>query len=482
MKFIPHDYQRYCITRIIQDECLALFLDMGLGKTVITLTAVCDLIFNRFQVGRCLVIAPKKVAEDTWTREQGKWDHLKLLKVQPVLGPKPRRVKALNSPGNIFVVNRENVPWLVDYYRNAWPFDMVVIDESSSFKSHQAKRFKSLKNVRRHIRRLVELTGTPSPNGLTDLWAQVYLLDGGQRLGRTLTEYRNNYFFPAARNATTVFSYEPRPGAEEEIQGLIRDICISLSAKDYLDLPERVEDIRYIQLDAKARKAYGEMERERILELPDGVLDAGSAAVLSGKLLQLANGAVYHTAESVSSDEATLSREVVEIHGNKLEGFMELVEELGGNHALVFYNFQHDLERLRRALGKTGLAVRELKGPADITDWNGGRIDILLAHPASVAYGLNLQQGGNHVIWFGLNWSLELFQQANARLHRQGQEHTVFIHYLLAAGTVDEDVMDALRRKDNCQAALLEALKARVGKYFQGKNQGGGNKDGKYQD
>lgn len=482
MKFIPHDYQRYCITRIIQDECLALFLDMGLGKTVITLTAVCDLIFNRFQVGRCLVIAPKKVAEDTWTREQGKWDHLKLLKVQPVLGPKPRRVKALNSPGNIFVVNRENVPWLVDYYRNAWPFDMVVIDESSSFKSHQAKRFKSLKNVRRHIRRLVELTGTPSPNGLTDLWAQVYLLDGGQRLGRTLTEYRNNYFFPAARNATTVFSYEPRPGAEEEIQGLIRDICISLSAKDYLDLPERVEDVRYIQLDAKARKAYGEMERERILELPDGVLDAGSAAVLSGKLLQLANGAVYHTAESVSGDEATLSREVVEIHGNKLEGFMELVEELGGNHALVFYNFQHDLERLRRALGKTGLAVRELKGPADITDWNGGRIDILLAHPASVAYGLNLQQGGNHVIWFGLNWSLELFQQANARLHRQGQEHTVFIHYLLAAGTVDEDVMDALRRKDNCQAALLEALKARVGKYFQGKNQGGGNKDGKYQD
>lgn len=474
MKFVPHDYQRYCITRIIQDECLALFLDMGLGKTVITLTAVCDLIFNRFLVGRCLVIAPKKVAEDTWTREQGKWDHLGLLKVQPVLGPKGRRIKALNSPGNIFVVNRENVPWLVDYYRNDWPFDMVVIDESSSFKSHQAKRFKSLKNVRRHIRRLVELTGTPSPNGLTDLWAQVYLLDGGQRLGRTLTEYRNNYFIPAARNATTVFSYEPRPGAEEEIQGLIRDICISLSAKDYLELPERVEDVRYIQLDAKARKAYAEMERERVLELPGGLLDAGSAAVLSGKLLQLANGAVYHTAESIAADEATQTREVVEIHGNKLEGFMELVEELGGNHALVFYNFQHDLERLRRALGKTGLAVRELKGPKDITDWNGGRIDILLAHPASVAYGLNLQQGGSHVIWFGLNWSLELFQQANARLHRQGQEHTVFIHYLLAAGTVDEDVMDALRRKDSCQAALLEALKARVGKYLQGREQEGG--------
>lgn len=473
MRFVPHDYQRYCITRIIQEEALALFLDMGLGKTVITLTAVCDLIFNRFLVSRCLVIAPKKVAEDTWTREQDKWDHLNLLKIQPVLGAKEKRIRALNSPGNIFVINRENVPWLVDHYRNDWPFDMVVIDESSSFKSHQAKRFRALRNIRRHIRRhirrLVELTGTPSPNGLTDLWAQLYLLDGGQRLGRTLTEYRNNYFVPASRNATTIFSYEPLPGANEKIQELIRDICISLSAKDYLSLPDRIDNVRYVQLDARARRAYEEMERERILELPDGALDAGSAAVLSGKLLQLANGAVYHTTESVIDDRAAERREVIQIHDNKLEGFLELLEELGGKHALVFYNFQHDLDRIHRVLAKTKLVVRELKGTADIADWNAGRIDILLAHPASVAYGLNLQEGGSDVIWFGLNWNLELYQQANARLHRQGQKHTVYVHHLLAAGTVDEDVMSALRRKGDCQAALLEALKARVGKYIQAK-------------
>lgn len=467
MKFIPHDYQRYCIVRIIQDAALALFLDMGLGKTVITLTAVNDLVFNRCQVGRCLVIAPKKVAEDTWTREQSKWDHLSLLRIRPVLGARERRIKALNSPGNVFVINRENVPWLVDYYRNGWPFDMVVIDESSSFKSSQSKRFRALKNIRGHIRRLVELTGTPSPNGLTDLWAQVYLLDGGARLGRTLTEYRNNYFSPASRNATTIFSYEPREGAGEKIQELIRDICISLSARDYLELPERIDNIRYVRLDAKARRAYDEMERERILELPEGVLDAGSAAVLSGKLLQLANGAVYRTQEFVQEDRAAERKEVVEIHDNKLEGFLELLEELNGRNVLVFYNFQHDLARIRRLLAKTGLSVRELKTPADIADWNAGKINILLAHPASVAYGLNLQEGGNDVVWFGLNWNLELYQQANARLHRQGQKHTVYVHHLLAAGTVDEDVMAALQRKGDCQAALLEALKARVEKYFQ---------------
>lgn len=465
MKFIPHNYQRYCITRIIQDPALALFLDMGLGKTVITLTAVNDLIFNRFLVRRCLVVAPKKVAEDTWTREQSKWDHLGLLKVLPVLGTAGKRIRALNSPGQVYVINRENVPWLVDYYRNDWPFDMVVIDESSSFKSHKAKRFRSLRNVRGHISRLVELTGTPSPNGLTDLWAQMYLLDGGERLGRTLTEYRNNYFVPASRNATTIFSYEPVDGAEESIRSLIGDICISLSAKDYLELPERLDNIRYVQLDAAARKAYTELERQRILELPGGTLDAGSAAVLSGKLLQLANGAVYRTPDITEDGAAARAREVMEVHDNKLEAFTELVEELNGRHALVFYNFQHDLERLKRVLGKKALTVGELKGPADIGAWNAGKTDILLAHPASVAYGLNLQEGGSDVIWFGLNWSLELYQQANARLHRQGQRSTVRIHHLVVAGSVDEDVMGALDRKGDCQAALLEALKARVDKY-----------------
>lgn len=467
MRFVPHNYQRYCIVRIIQDKALALFLDMGLGKTVITLTAVNDLIFNRFQVNKCLVIAPKKVAEDTWTREQSKWDHLSLLKIRPVLGAKNKRIRELNSPGNVFVINRENAPWLVDYYRNDWPFDMVVIDESSSFKSHQSKRFKALKNIRGHIKRIVELTGTPSPNGLTDLWAQLYLLDGGKRLGKTLTEYRNNYFFPSARNATTIFSYEPRPGADEKIQELIRDICISLSAKDYLELPERIDNIRYIKLDAKAQRAYDELEREGILELSDTVLDAGSAAVLSGKLLQLANGAVYHTAEYIEDDKAREEKAVIEIHDNKVEGFLELIEELNGKHALVFYNFQHDLTRLERALAKTKLIVRELKNSRDIADWNAGNIDILLAHPASVAYGLNLQEGGSDVIWFGLNWSLELYQQANARLHRQGQKHTVYVHHLVVAGSVDEDVMAALQKKSDCQAALLEALKARVEKYIQ---------------
>ena len=258
MRFMPHNYQRYCISRVIQETSMALFLDMGLGKTVITLTAVCDMIFNRFLVGKCLVIAPKKVAEDTWTREGEKWDHLGPLRIRPVLGTRAKRIKALNSPGHVFVINRENVSWLVEYYRNDWPFDMVVIDESSSFKNPQAKRFKSLKSVRGHIKRLIELTGTPSPNGLTDLWAQIYLLDGGERLGRTLTEYRNNYFVPAARNGTTIFSYEPRPGAEERIQELIRDICVSLSAKDYLTLPEMIDNVRYVKLDARALKPYGE--------------------------------------------------------------------------------------------------------------------------------------------------------------------------------------------------------------------------------
>lgn len=460
MKFIPHNYQRYCITRIIQDTALALFLDMGLGKTVITLTAVNDLIFNRFLVTKCLVIAPKKVAEDTWTRERSKWDHLGLLRVVPVLGSKNNRIKALNSPGQVYVINRENVPWLVDYYRSSWPFDMVVIDESSSFKSHQAKRFKALKNIRRHIKRLVELTGTPSPNGLTDLWAQLYLLDEGQRLGRTLTEYRNNYFFPASRNATTVFSYEPRKGAEETIRDLIRDICISLSAKDYLELPDRIDNIRYVKLDSKARKAYTELEREKILELPDTVLDAGSAAVLSGKLLQLANGAIYN-----QTKENPEAREAIPIHDNKLEAFLELLEELNGSPALVFYNFRHDLERIRKALAKSRLTVRELENSQDITDWNQGKTDILLAHPASVAYGLNLQDGGCNVIWFGMNWSLELYMQANARLHRQGQKHTVYIHHLVVSDSVDEDVLAALQKKEDCQTALLEALKARIEKY-----------------
>lgn len=462
MKFVPHDYQRYCINRGLQQSELALFLDMGLGKTVVTLTIVNDLRYNRFLIRKCLVIAPKKVAEDTWTREQSKWDHLHLLKVIPVLGSAAKRIRALNSPGDVFVINRDNVQWLVDYYQNDWPFDMVVIDELSSFKSHRSKRFKAMKNIRGHINRILGLTGTPAPNGLIDLWAQIYLLDGGQRLGWTITEYRNNYFTPASRNATTIFSYEPLPGAEEIIQNQIKDICISLQAKDYLQLPEKITNIRYIKLDAKAQKAYDTLEKQRILEMQDEIIDAGSAGILTGKLLQLANGAVYANTDPADPKQ----REIIEIHDNKIEAFLELIEAEEGNHMLVFYNFQHDLIRIKRALEKRkSLRVRELKTNTDISDWNSGKVDILLAHPANTAYGLNLQDGGNVVVWFGLNWSLELYQQANARLYRQGQQKPVYIHHLVVSGSVDEDVMAALEKKDDCQMALLNAIKARVDKY-----------------
>lgn len=465
MKFVPHDYQRYCITRILQEESLALLLDMGLGKTVITMTAINDLRYNRFAIRSCLVIAPKKVAEDTWTREQQKWDHLRLLKVVPVLGSEQKRIKALASPGDIYVINRENVQWLVDYFRNDWPFDMVVVDELSSFKSHQAKRFKALKSIRSHIDRFVGLTGTPAPNGLMDLWAQIYLLDGGERLGKTITEYRNNFFTPASRNATTIFSYEPLPGANEIIQQKISDLCISLSAKDYLELPPCIKNVRYIKLDAKAQKAYDTMERERILEMPEATLDAGSAAVLGNKLLQIANGAVYVTEEHLEDGAVREERSVCEIHDCKIEAFKELIEVNAGQHMLVFYNFQHDKARILKALSKSCLRIGELKTSEDIAEWNAGNLDILLAHPASAAYGLNLQDGGNQVVWFGLNWSLELYLQANARLLRQGQKNKVFIHMLAVAGSVDEDVLASLEQKDNCQAALLQALKARIEKY-----------------
>lgn len=451
MKFIPHAYQRYCINKLIDDKALGLFLDMGLGKTAITLTAINDLKYNRFLVSKVLVIAPKKVAEATWSKEAAKWDHLKMLRVIPVLGPKNKRIKALNTPSDIYVINRENVPWLVEYYRNAWPFDMVVVDEFSSFKNHKAKRFKSLTWVRSHIERFVGLTGTPAPNGLLDLWAQVYLLDQGQRLGKHITQFRERYFEPDQRDRDHIFSYLPKPGADEVIQRTISDICISMKAEDYLELPECTSVIVPVILDDKAKKAYEKLEKDMLLQVDENTIDAGSAAVLTNKLLQLCNGAVY--------DEC---RNTVEIHDCKLEAFMELIEGLNGQPALVFYNFQHDLIRIEKALSGSGLKVRQLKGPQDEDDWNNRKIDILLAHPASCAYGLNLQKGGNHVIWFGLNWSLELYQQANKRLHRQGQTEKVIVHHLIVEGGVDEDVMAALEDKSSTQNNLMEALKARI--------------------
>ncbi len=451
MKLVAHDYQKYCINRVITDNILGLFLDMGLGKTVISLTAVNDLRYNRFAINKTLVIAPKKVAEDTWTRETQKWDHLKLLRVVPVLGSLAKRIKALNTPGDVYVVSRDNVQWLVDYYRNTWPFDMVIIDELSSFKNPKSKRFKSLNMVRGHIKRLVGLTGTPAPNGLLDLWAQVYLLDQGARLGKTIGRYREDYFSPASRNRDIIFSYAPVPGAEEAINQRIRDICISLSAKDYLELPERIDNTVYVQLNTKTKAAYQEFEKNMLLEIDEDKLDAGSAAVLSNKLLQFCNGAVY------DEDKA-----IVEIHSEKLEALKEIVEANEGKPILVFYNFKHDRERIIKYLSKGKHKISDLKSPESITEWNEKRIDILLAHPASAAYGLNLQSGGSTIVWFGLNWSLELYQQACARLYRQGQLENVIIHHLVTAGCMDETVIAALQDKQTTQDNLLNALKARI--------------------
>lgn len=409
--------------------------------------------YNRFAIHKVLVIAPKKVAESTWINEASKWEHLKLLRFSTVLGSVTKRVKALNTPADVYVINRENIPWLVDYYRDAWPFDMVIIDEFSSFKNHKAKRFKALKNVRSHIQRMVGLTGTPAPNGLLDLWAQVYLLDSGQRLGQTITGFRERYFDPDQRGRDRIYSYAPKTGADEKIQQLIGDICVSMKAEDYLELPDIIYNTVPVVLDSKAQQSYQKLEREMLLQIDETTINAGSAAVLTNKLLQLCNGAVY--------DE---ERSIVDIHDGKLEVFKELIEGLNGKPALVFYNFQHDKERIIKALSKTGLRVRELKTPQDEKDWNSRQIDILLAHPASAAYGLNLQQGGNHVVWFRLNWSLELYQQANKRLHRQGQTEKVIIHHLVVETGIDADVMAALSDKSSTQDHLMDALKARIEK------------------
>lgn len=454
MKFIPHNYQQFCVDKLLELPAAGLFLDMGLGKTVTTLTAIKELKYYRFQVARVLVIAPKKVAEATWSREAEKWDHLQCLRVSTVLGSRAKRVRALAAPADIYIINRENVEWLVDYYRNDWPFDMVVIDESSSFKDQSTKRWKALKRVRPKINRIVLLTGTPAPNTLIDLWAQVYLLDEGARLGRTVGGFRERYFLPDKRNAERVFTYKPKQDTERTVQELIGDVCISMKAEDYLTLPECTMVETPVLLDAKAHKAYETMERDMLLPIEEDYITADSAAVLTGKLLQLASGAVYNA-----------DHEPQKIHGCKIEAFLELVDSLNGKPALVFYAFQHERDRIVDALKKSKLRVRVFNGAQDADDWNAGKIDILLAHPASTAYGLNLQFGGNHIIWFTPTWSLELYQQANARLHRQGQTERVIIHHLLVVGSVDEDVMRALDGKADTQEALMQSLKARIGKY-----------------
>lgn len=448
----PHNYQEYCINRIIADHAIGLFLDMGLGKTSITLMAIKRLKYEYFCVRKVLIIAPKKVAESTWSKEAAKWIQLKDLRFSFVLGTAAQRIKALQATADIYMINRENTQWLVEYFGHDWPFDMVVIDESSSFKNHQAKRFKALKLVRSKITRIVELTGTPNPRSLLDLWAQLFLLDSGKRLGRTITSYRDAYFTPDKRSRTTIFSYAPKPGADEEIYSRISDICISMKAEDYLELPELIYEDIPVMLDPAAQKAYTRLERDTLLQVDDeSIITAGTAAVLRQKLLQLCNGAVY--------DE---DGNVVEVHDCKMEALLETVEQLNGQHAIICYNFKHDRERLQKALKATHLRVEVYEGRQQEEDWNAGNIDLLLVQPASCGYGLNLQEGGHHIIWFGLNDSLELYQQTNKRLHRQGQPYPVIVHHLLVQGGTDEDVIKALGGKADAQDCLLEALKVRI--------------------
>ena len=454
MQFQPHEYQRYCIQKILELPSVGLFLDMGLGKSVIALTAINELKFYRFQVSKILVIAPKKVAEGTWQKECQKWDHLQHLRVSTVLGSEKQRMAALNATADIYIINRENVTWLVDLYRCDWPFDMVVVDEFSSFKSHSAKRFKSLAAVRPHINRFVGLTGTPSPNSLMDLWSQVYLLDGGERLEKRFGGFRDRYFRPGARNGYVVYEYKLRDGAEQTILSKISDICISMKAEDYLTLPDCIENEIPVVLDAKARKEYNKLERQMVLELDDDDLTVTSAAALSNKLLQLANGAVYLEDDRWKT-----------IHNCKLDAFMELIESLNGKPALVFYSYKHDLIRLKNMFIGSKLRVRVLDSVEDQDAWNAGEVDVLLAHPASCAYGLNLQAGGNHIVWFGLTWNYELYVQANKRLHRQGQTEKVIVHHLVVQDSRDEDVIKALGKKEKAQDYVLESLKARIDKY-----------------
>ena len=451
MKYKPYDYQEYATQWILDKEKAGLLLDMGMGKSVITLTAIDELMFDYFEVSKVLVIAPLRVAESTWGEEAAKWDHLKHLKISKVLGTEKERINALYTKADIYIINRENVKWLVDKCGKDWPFDMLVIDELSSFKSHRAQRFKALRKVRPFMKRVVGLTGTPAPNGLIDLWSQIYLLDGGERLGKTITGYRERYFLPDKRNQHIVFTYKLKEGAEEAIYEKLSDICVSMKAEDYLKLPERINNIIPIYLPKKAKDKYDQLERDLLLPLKDSDIVANTAGVLANKLLQMSNGAVY--------DE---NGDVKEIHNAKLKALEDTIEAANGKSVLIFYSYKHDLDRIKKHLKRDDLTV--LDTSEDIKNWNEGKIPIMLAHPASAGHGLNLQAGGNIIIWFGLTWSLELYSQANARLYRQGQKQNVIIHHLVAKDTMDEDVIKALEGKEVGQEALLNAVKARVRK------------------
>lgn len=446
MKYYPHDYQTYATNFILENSIAAIFLEMGLGKSVITLTAILDLCLDSFEVGKVLVIAPLRVARDTWPAEINKWEHLKDLDFAVAIGTEKERLSALKTPASVYLINRENVDWLINKSGLPFDYDMVVIDELSSFKSHTAKRFKSLLKVRPKIKRIVGLTGTPSSNGLMDLWAEFRILDMGKRLGRYISHYRSAFFQPDKRNQHMIFSYKPLFGAEKEIYELISDITISMKSVDFLQMPKCLINEVPVSLSVNEHLIYDGFRKEMVIELANEEIDAVNAAVLSSKLLQMSNGAVY--------DE---DKKVHFIHNRKLDALEDLIEGANGKPVLIAYWYKHDLERI-----KERFTVREIKTSKDIKEWNLGEIPVAVIHPASAGHGLNLQSGGSTIIWFSLTWSLELYQQTNARLWRQGQNETVVIHHIITKGTIDEDVMKALKRKEKTQEDLIDAVKANL--------------------
>ena len=447
MNFSPHNYQAYAIDYIETHPIAAVLLDMGLGKTVISLTAIADLLFDSFEAHRILVVAPLRVARDTWPAEIAKWEHLQHLTFAVCVGTPKERRTALMSGADITIINRENLGWLIDSSGFDFDYDMVIIDELSSFKNHKSKRFQSLMKVRPKVKRIIGLTGTPSSNGLMDLWAEFKLLDFGERLGRFITHYRNNYFIPDKRNGEIIYSYKPMPYAEDAIYRRISDITISMKSTDHLQMPELITSQYEVQLSEEETQRYEELKADFILELPEGEITAANAASLTGKLSQLANGAIY-------DDDGN----IIEFHDRKLDALEDLIEAANGKPLLVAYWFKHDLQRIKKRFN-----VREIKSTKDITDCNNGDITVADIHPASAGHGLNLQAGGSTLIWFGLTWSLELYQQTNARLWRQGQTSgTVVIEHIITKGTIDERILKALSLKEVTQNALIDAVKANL--------------------
>lgn len=446
-----HDYQEYAVNFIEEHPIAALLLDMGLGKTVTTLTAINDLMYDSFDVSKVLIIAPLRVARDTWPAEIEKWEHLSNLTYSVAVGTAEERKAALQKQADIYIINRENVQWLIE--EMSFDYDMVVIDELSSFKNHQTKRFKALIKVRPKVKRIVGLTGTPSSNGLMDLYAEFRLLDMGERLGRFIGQYRLQYFTPDKRNGMVVYSYKALPDAEEAIYEKISDITISMRAADHLNMPELIFSEYAVTLSAEEKEKYINLKKKLVLELPDGEITVANSASLSNKLSQMANGAIYND-----------SGEVIGIHNRKLDALEDIIEAANGKPVLVAYWFKHDLQRIQQRLKKLHVSYSTMDKPDSIRRWNNGEIPVALIHPASAGHGLNLQSGGSCLVWFGLTWSLELYQQTNARLWRQGQQSaTVVIQHIVTKSTVDERIMKALQEKDETQSALLDAVKAELG-------------------